>query len=405
MGTELLLGQIVDTHAPTMAKILAECGIGCQRRSTVGDNLDRIVTVLKESLSRADVVVTIGGLGPTLDDVTRDAIAIALDDELELVPAMEQELRELFSQRNIRWSESILRQAYKPKCAELIPNANGTAPGLFARKNNKSIFALPGPRGEFDPMAKGSVKTLLASLSPGQIIHSKVLRIVGMGESHVEDLIKDLMESENPTVAPYAHPGEVHLRMTSKASSLEIAQAALVPVEAKIREILGDHVFGVDNSSLEETVLHLLVEARATLSVAESMTGGGLGSRITSTPGASAVFLGGIIAYVPAVKRELLGVSAESLRDDSPVSESVAREMAEGVRDRLSSTYGLSITGNAGPTSDEGDRPLGLYYVACAGPRRTVVEEVKTRSEREEVRRRATQVALGLLRQELMAKA
>ncbi len=402
MGTELLLGQIIDTHAPTMAKVLAECGIGCQRRTTVGDNLDRIVVVIREALSRSDVVVTIGGLGPTLDDLTRDAIAVALDDSLELVPEMETMLRKIFSDRNIKWSESILRQAYKPICAEMIPNPNGTAPGLVAKKNGKTVLALPGPKGEFDPMAKGSVKEILSTLSPGQIIHSKVLRIIGMGESHVEDLIRDLMAPENPTVAPYAHPGEVHLRLTAKASSREVAEAMLVPVEAQIREILGDHVFGVDDSNLEQTVLELLVEARGTVSVAESMTGGGLGARITSAPGASAVFVGGVIAYTPALKRKLLGVKSETLLEHTPVSDAVAREMAEGVRDRLSTTYGLSITGNAGPTSDDGDRPLGLYYVACAGPRRTVVEEVRTRSEREEVRRRATQMAMVLLRQELL---
>src|SRR5687768_5455438 len=178
VGTELLLGQIVDTHAATMAKVLADCGLVCQRRTTVGDNFDRIVGVLRESLHRSDVVVTIGGLGPTMDDLTRDAIAAVLGDVLSPVPEMEEELRQFFERRGIRWTESILRQAEKPGCGRFIPNPNGTAPGLIAEKGGKRVIALPGPKGEFDPMAQGPVREYLASLT-GEVIHSVIVRVVG----------------------------------------------------------------------------------------------------------------------------------------------------------------------------------------------------------------------------------
>ncbi|OWU65028.1 MAG: competence/damage-inducible protein A, partial [Armatimonadetes bacterium Cent15-Ar3] len=312
VGTELLLGQITDTHSATMARILAECGIGCRHRQTVGDNLDRIVEVLRQALSRADVVVCIGGLGPTADDLTRDAIALALDDTLETVPEIEERLRRWFASRNYTWVESNARQAQKPTCAEIIPNPNGTAPGLVARKNGKTVFALPGPRGEFDPMAYDSVKPMLETLGGGVVIHSRVLRITGVGESAVEERIKHLMESENPTVAPYAQPSEVHLRLTARSSSLSEAEALLDPVEAAIREELGSAVYGLNKTTLEEAVLSLLIARDETVSTAESMTGGGLGSRLTMVPGASAAYVGGVVTYTVGAKMALLTDSSQA---------------------------------------------------------------------------------------------
>ncbi len=400
VGTELLLGQIVDTHAPTMAKILAECGVACTRRVTVGDNRDRLVTALKDALAHADIVVTIGGLGPTVDDLTRDAIAEALGDELVHLPEYEQQLRDIFASRGFRWVESIARQAYRPESAALIDNPYGTAPGLLAEKNGKTVIALPGPRGEFNPMANGPVRDYLVHKQGGEVIHSKTLRVVGMGESHVEEMIRDLMDSEQPTVAPYAHPGEVHLRITARATSVELANEIIAPVEARIRGILGNHVFGTDDTTLESSLVERLAERSQTLAVAESITGGLLAARITSVPGASKVFLGGIVAYSWATKQALLQVSAESLRTHGAVSEVVAREMAEGVRNALGATYALATTGNAGPTA-EGDKPVGLVYTAIAGPSGTKVVENKFRSEREETQRRTTQIALGLLRDAL----
>jgi nicotinamide-nucleotide amidase len=402
VGTELLLGQIVDTHSATMARILAECGINCNRRATVGDNLDRIVAMLQEMLERADVVVTIGGLGPTQDDLTRDAIAIALGDELVHEPEVERKLRKFFAARNVPWMDSIARQAQRPASATLIDNPNGTAPGLHCQKNGKTVIALPGPKGEFVPLANGSVRGILSKLQGGEVIHSRILRVCGLGESEVEARVLDLMEGKNPTVAPYAHPGEVHLRLTARASSEEEADKLIDPVEAQIRAILGDNLFGVDDTTLEKATIDLAVAKHATIAVAESMTGGGLGERLTSVTGASAAFLGGLITYNSRVKSALLDVSSETLDRFGPVSSEIASGMAQGVRAKTGATFGVSITGNAGPASDVDDKPVGLVFIAIAGPAGTQVEEVKYRGTREDIRRRASQYALVQLRLALL---
>ncbi len=416
VGTELLLGQITDTHSATMARILAECGIGCRHRQTVGDNLDRIVEVLRQALSRADVVVCIGGLGPTADDLTRDAIALALDDTLETVPEVEAKLRRWFAARNYTWVESNGRQAQKPTCAELIPNPNGTAPGLVARKNGKTVFALPGPRGEFDPMAYDSVKPMLETLGGGVVIHSRVLRITGVGESAVEERIKHLMESENPTVAPYAQPSEVHLRLTARSADLASADTLLDPVETAIRAELGSAVYGLNKTTLEEAVLELLIARGETVSTAESMTGGGLGSRLTMVPGASGAYVGGVVTYTIGAKAALLSTSdlseAESesateisrtrIQNNGPVSPETASWMAQSIRLNLGTTYSVAITGNAGPTADVDGKPVGLVYIAIASPNGTSVEECKFRGIREDIRARAEQTALRLLREQLL---
>jgi nicotinamide-nucleotide amidase len=402
VGTELLLGQIVDTHAPVMARILAECGIGCTRRTTIGDNWDRLVGALREALDRADVLVTIGGLGPTVDDLTRDAIAAALDDQLVVVPEMEAKLREFFGSRNIRWTESIARQAEKPTCARFVDNPNGTAPGLVCEKNGKVVIALPGPKGEFDPMAYGPVREFLETLQGGGVIHSRVLRIIGLGESLVEERIRSLMDAENPTVAPYAHTGEVHLRITAKAANRDEADRMLDPLEAEIRAALGHHLYGINETTLEAAVVDLLKRRSETVAVAESMTGGELGARLTSVAGSSAVVVGGAIVYSTAAKEAALGVDDHLLKTVGPVSREVAQALAVAARERFGATYALGITGNAGPTADVGDKPIGLTYIALASPTGVQVEELKYRGLREDIRRRATQQALATLREALL---
>lgn len=399
VGTELLLGQILDTHAPTMARILAECGIGCKHRSTVGDNLDRIVNTLKTALERSDVVVTIGGLGPTSDDLTRDAIALALDDELELVPEIETKLRHFFESRGYQYVESNSRQAMKPTCAEIIPNPNGTAPGLVCRKGGKVVFALPGPKGEFDPMANDSVRPMLETLGGGETIHSRTLRIIGVGESHVEAQLGELMDQENPTVAPYAHTGEVHLRLTARAKNVEDAERLIEPTEQRIRSILGDSVFGTNQTTLEEATINLLISNEQTVATAESMTGGGIGERLTSVSGSSRAYLGGFVTYTIETKSQMLGIPADFIKEHGPVSKEVCEAMADAVRQKLGTTFGVSIVGNAGPTADVDGKPVGLVNVGIAGPHGVFVEESKFRGIREDIRRRGEQIALRLLRE------
>lgn len=404
VGTELLLGQIVDTHAATMGALFAECGITCRRRATVGDNFERIVEALGEALARADVVVTIGGLGPTADDLTRDAIAQALGDRLERDPEVEQRLRDWFAARNYPWVESMARQADRPESARFVENPNGTAPGLICEKNGRVVVALPGPKGEFRPMAMGPIREYFEGLESGQVIHSRVLRICGMGESQVESLLRDLMKSENPTVAPYAHPSDVTLRLTARAQTRTEADASIEPIHRQIAEILGNAIYGTDDMTLEQAVVNLLRERHATLAVAESMTGGGLGERLTSVPGASEVFLGGVIVYGLPAKTRLAGVDPEILRRFGPVSAEVACEMAEGVRQSLNATYGVSITGNAGPATDTGDQPVGATFVAVASRSKKEAFESAFRGTREDVRRRATQTALIQVRRALLAR-
>lgn len=402
VGTELLLGQILDTHAPRMAKILAECGIGCRRRATVGDNLDRVVECFKEALSRSDILITIGGLGPTEDDLTRDAITIALEDTKSVDENYAEVLERFFTSRNLKFVKSNLRQAERPSSARFIDNPYGTAPGLLCQKNGKVVIAMPGPKGEFNPMANGPVKEFLSTVTGGSVIHSRILRVCGLGESFVEDQIRALLESENPSVAPYAHTGEVHLRVTAKAGSVAEADTLIDPMEAKIREILGNAVFGVDDTTFEQATLEMLRDHGFTLALAESVTGGGLANRIASVPGASQVFLGGMVAYSADMKVNHLGLDRALIDKHGPVSEQVAHAMAVRARDLFGASYGIATTGNAGPTSDVGGQPVGLVFVAVAGPNGVEVSRSQFRGVREDIRRRAEQTALQLLRQQLL---
>jgi nicotinamide-nucleotide amidase len=402
VGNELMDGFTVDTHSATMARILAECGVDCDHRQTVRDNFEDYVAALRGALSRADVVITIGGLGPTGDDLSREAIAKAMGDKLVLEPEFEVKLRKFFEDRKMPYSDTQKKQAMRPEHGRLIDNPNGTAPGLLCEKDGKVAIAMPGPRGEFVPMAEGFVRDYLSQKAGGVVIVSRTLRLCGIGESQAEIRIKDLMYAENPRVAPYAQPAEVHLRITAKAKTREEGLKLIEPTEAKIREVLGDHVFGIDTTTLEMAVLDLLKSRKETVAVAESITGGELGARFTSVPGASDAFVGGVITYTADAKEKLLGVHPETLQAHGPVSEATAREMAENIRSKLGATYGIALTGNAGPTADKDEKPLGLVYIACAGPTGTTCNEHKFHGTREDVRRRCTQSALVMLRSALL---
>ena len=403
VGTELLLGQIVDTHAPYMAQILADCGIGCTRRQTVGDNLERLVESLNLALSRADIVVTIGGLGPTQDDLTREGIVEALGDDLVLDLDYEKTLREIFASRRFKWVESNLKQAKRPTSARFIDNPNGTAPGLLCEKDGKVVIALPGPRNEFNPMADGLVREYLERVQGGHVIHSRILRVCGLGESFVEEKLGSLMDSQNPTVAPYAHPAEVHLRVTAQAATREVADRLIDPVESEIRSILGNAVYGINETTLEDATIQLLLEKQAKVAVAESITGGWLGQRLTSVAGASLAFTGGAIVYRLEAKENLLGVSGQTLEEHGPVSSETAEEMARKVREVLGTDYGVSLTGNAGPSPDVDGKPVGLVYIGVAGPDGCKVHEHQLRGARGDIRQRCTQLALVHLRDTLLS--
>lgn len=401
VGTELLLGDIADTDSAELGRVLARFGALHFHRQTVGDNVGRLEAALRLALSRADIVFTIGGLGPTLDDVTRDGIAAALDDPLVHDQGLATGIMAKLESRRIPWVENQSRQAMRPACARPIDNPNGTAPGLLCEKAGKTVVAMPGPPFEFVPMLHGPVSDYLSSLSLG-VVRSRTVKVAGMGESMVERKLADLMASSDPTVAPYAKTGEVHLRITTRAKTVQEADARIGPVLDEIKSRLGDVVYGFDDETLESVVLALLRSRGETLAVAESCTGGGLGQRLTSVPGSSDVFLGGVISYSNAMKVSLLGVSTQTLEQHGAVSEECASEMATGIVERTGAAWGVSITGIAGPDGGTPEKPVGLVYVGVHGPNGTTVERSLFPGGRDAVRERSLKSALLQMRRRLV---
>lgn len=396
VGTELLLGEIVDTNSTELGRALASHGVSCYRRQVVGDNVPRIVEALQLALARSDIVFTIGGLGPTMDDVTREGIALALDEDLILDEDLEREITAKLESRRVAALTSHARQALRPSCATPIANPNGTAPGLFCLKDQKAVVAMPGPRLEFAPMLHGPVGEWLRSLGQRPLL-TRTIKVIEIGESAVEDRLRDLMQGSDPSLAPYAKTGEVHLRIAS--GDHEAIDRLAIEIVAR----LGDNVYGVNDDSLESVVLDDLRRRVETVAVAESCTGGGLGARLTSVPGSSDVFLGGVVSYSNALKISMLGVSQETVEKHGAVSEECAREMAEGVRDKTGADWGVSVTGIAGPDGGSDEKPIGLVFIGLAGPHGTTVSRNLFQGTRESVRDRSTQAALILLWQTLKA--
>lgn len=402
VGTELLLGQIVDTNAALLGSVLPEWGIWCTHRQTLGDNRERLADAIRLALSRSEIVFLIGGLGPTQDDLTRFALADALEDDLVEDDVEVEKLREVFAVRKLRWTESQLRQALRPEGSRFIDNPVGSASGILAQTPHHLVACLPGPPHEFREMLFGPVKEVLSSAFPSQeVLVSRVLRVAGVGEATVEERLTDLMNGENPTVAPYAGLGEVKLRLSARANSQEGAKALLDPLEQTIRERLHTHVFGVDETTLESAVIHHLVATGATLAVCESCTGGMLGGRITKVPGSSGVFMGGLLTYSNGSKVSLAEVPEATLAEFGAVSSETACAMALGAQRRLGATYGLSITGIAGPGGGTPEKPVGLVYIGLATPHGVEAREYRFRLRREQVREASVQCALTLLWLEL----
>lgn len=394
VGTELLMGQIADTNAQLIGQLLPELGIAHYHRQTVGDNLGRVISALELALSRSDLVFTIGGLGPTEDDLTRHAIAHVMGEEMVLDEHLVEVLRKLFALRKLNWTERQNRQAMRPPSATALDNRYGTAPGLWCPVGDKVIVALPGPRGEFWPMLRDQVRPRLEGFSDGTRLLSRTLKIAGIGESVIEQTLGELMHSENPTVAPYAKLGEVHLRLTARCGSLEEGIAMLNAMDAAIGDRLLSGIYGRDETALHDAVIARLLERGETLSTAESMTAGMVAARLTQVSGSSKVVKGGAIVYSAAMKQSLLGVKEETIREFTVVSAEVAQEMAVGARERIGTDWAIAVTGNAGPDPDEGGKPVGLVFLAVAGPDAVEVREHHFRKEREENRELAVQMAL-----------
>ncbi len=407
VGTELLLGEIIDTNASWMSQRLAEIGLNLYYRHTVGDNLPRLSRQIGLALERAEVVLLCGGLGPTDDDLTREAIGEATGRKVVSYPEAERRLREFFSARGREITPNNLRQACGPEGAELLPNEVGTAPGICLEHGGRLVFALPGPPLELEPMWRREVEPRLcerlARTEGGGAIHTRMLRLADIGESQAAHDLRDLVEQQtDPTMAFYASPGEVKIRLATRAANAEAAEERLRPLEEEIRRRMGAHVYGVDDDAMEVVVGQLLVERQATLAIAESCTGGLVGHRITNVPGASRYLLADLVTYSNEAKQSLLGVPAEVLEKHGAVSEECARAMAEGVRRALGATYGLATTGIAGPGGGTPEKPVGTVYVAVADERETRTGGFVWGTSRLAFKERVAQMALNTLRKSIL---
>lgn len=403
VGTELLLGEILNTNAQYLSQRLAELGIDQYFQVTVGDNPDRLEATLRQALSRADVVITSGGLGPTPDDITREVAARVTGRPLRLDPGVLAEVEGWFRRTGRTMPENNRRQALVPEGATVLPNPVGTAPGLIVPAGDgsgKALILLPGPPHELQRMFTDHVVPYLTSRLGDRPLRlfSRILRFCGIGESALAELLgEDLLTRSDPTVALYAKVGEVHLRLATKAATPEEAEGRFAPVLAAIRERAGRYLYGTDATDLETAVGALLRERGETLALAESCTGGLVAQRITAVPGASAYFLAGYVTYSNEAKVEVLGIPREVLAAHGAVSEATVRAMATGARERSGATWAVSISGIAGPTGGTPEKPVGTVWIGLAGPGVVEARRYQFRGSRQEIRQWAAQTALALL--------
>ena len=400
-GTELLLGDVQDAHLAFIAREILPLGLRIEERRTVGDG-PAIGHALGELFARAEIVFVTGGLGPTSDDITRDVVAELLGLELQTDANVLASLRERLRVRRIKWSESIARQAQVPTGAEILPNENGSAPGLFLKANltprlsSPHIFVLPGPPRELQPMFRNSVMPILRSIVPAEKIERRMYKIAGVGESIVEEKIgQKVLAIPGIELGYCARPGEVDVRIVGTPEP--IARADEI-----IRTELGRSIFSADEETLEAVLVKLLRTRNETLAAAESCTGGLLANRLTNVPGASEVFLAGYVTYSNEAKIDVLGVDPKLIETHGAVSEQVAIAMANGARARARSTYALSTTGIAGPSGGSDEKPVGTIFVALSAPDRTAAKKFFFPTDRETFKDLVAQNAFELLRQELI---
>ncbi len=371
VGTELLLGQVVNTDTAIVAQELSALGINLLYSAVVGDNPQRLRHAVETSLSRCDLLIMTGGLGPTTDDLTKETVALCAGKKLVLHEESLRRIQSYFNEKHV--SENQAKQAYLPEGCTVLRNDNGTAPGCaFQAENGCTVIMLPGPPSELAPMLKNQAVPYLKK-SQEAVIVSHNVHIFGRGEAPVAQLMDDRMNGENPTLAPYAKEGECYLRVTAKAKDEESADKMCRPLIDEIRRRLGDFVYSVDVESLEEVVVSLLREKGKTLATAESCTGGLLSKRLTDIPGSSEVFHMGCVTYANEAKEALLYVPHEILERHGAVSPETAKAMAEGVVKRSGSDIGVGITGIAGPDGGTAEKPVGLIYIALSDGRETWV--------------------------------
>lgn len=401
-GTELLLGETLNTSAHFLTGKLSSLGIEVDYHTTVGDNPERLEQVLRQAIERTDLLVTTGGLGPTVDDLTKELVAKVLDIKMELDPSSLEQIKQFFGRRKAPMPLNNEKQAYFPKNSKILPNPIGTAPGAIIEKNGKTVIILPGPPFEMTPMFDTYVwPELQKNIDPNaERMNERVLKVFGMGESAIEEVLADLMRLPNLSMSLLAKRAEMHIRLVARSSrktSVE-AEEVLNRAEREIRQRLGNKVFGRDQETMIGIVGQLLKNQQLTIATAESCTGGLLGAALTQEPGSSGFYLGGVVSYSNSLKQGLLGVSEESLIKYGAVSEQVAKEMAIGIRVKAGSDLAISTTGIAGPDGGNDQKPVGLVYVGLATPKGVQVEKIQLYGERESVRQLTVQAALNKVR-------
>ncbi len=400
VGTELLLGEILNTDAQFLGRELSELGINVYYQTVVGDNPGRLRQAVDIAKGRADILLTTGGLGPTCDDLTKETLARAFGRELVFHEESARRIRAYFEEHlhGAPMPETNLQQAMLPEGCVVFPNDWGTAPGCAFQADGVHVLMLPGPPGECVPMFTHRALPYLRALSP-EVIRSRALRLFGVGESAAEALLREEMNAmKNPTLAPYAKEGEVELRITAKAGSEEEAGALIAPVEARVRALFGDRIYGADGDTLEGVTLRELKARGLTFGCAESCTGGLIAKRMTDLPGASAVFRGGLVTYQSQAKEALLGVPHDLLARRGAVCREVAEAMAQGARRALGCDLAAATTGVAGPGPDDRGNPVGLVYVALATPEGVFCRETHLGMTRRRVRTAAAHHAFDLAR-------
>jgi nicotinamide-nucleotide amidase len=406
VGTELLLGDILNSNSQYLAKELAALGVPHFYQTVVGDNIDRVHQAIEIGATRSSILIFTGGLGPTPDDLTTESIASYFNTPLVEHPEVIADIERKYAQRGREMTASNRKQSLQPQGAAILPNPLGTAPGMIWQpRAGLTIFTFPGVPREMYRMWRDTAIPFLKTQGYGQNpIYSRSLRFFGVAESALAEKVNHLFDSNNPTVAPYAGKGQVRLRISARAANETAAKSLIEPIAREIQQIAGDNYFGSDDDTLASVVGQLLMAKGQTLAVAESCTGGGLGQMLTDTPGSSSYFMGGIISYANRIKVDLLGVNAEDLAQAGAVSETVAMQMAAGVKAKLGTDWGVSITGVAGPGGGTEAKPVGLVYIGIARPDGEV-EGIKyqlgSQQERGLIRQMSASQTLDLLRRRL----
>lgn len=400
VGTEILLGNIVNTNAAYLAEKCAGLGLSCYHQDVVGDNEERLCETIKTALSRADILLLSGGLGPTQDDLTKEAAAKVMGKSLYLHEESKEAIRAFFEKRGLEITDNNWKQAMVPEGSIVVENPNGTAPGIIMAENGKHVILMPGPPNELVPMFESSIMPYLSKLQ-SCVIFSQTVKICGVGESKLETMIRDLIEKQsNPTIATYAKTGEVHLRVTARAEDEKEAKKLVKPMVKELKGRFGSSIYTTDDTvTLEKAVVDLLLANHLTICTVESCTGGLLAARLINVPGVSEVFKAGYITYSNKAKRRLLGVKKTLLIKHGAVSEQVAKEMARGAALASKADVTVSVTGIAGPGGGTEEKPVGLVYMGCSVCGRITVKKCQFSGSRGKIRENAVSAALSLMRE------